>query len=260
MNDAAITDAETEPKTRRKLLQRLVKYGVRALNDFQGRHSPIGIPPIFPEPRVFPFTVPLEDAWKPIRKELDEVLKRREDVPSFHQISPDQARISKGDNWKTYTFYVMGHRVDDNCASCPETAALLDRLPGLQNAFFSILAPRYHIPAHCGPSRALLRAHLGLKVPADRDNCWIRVDDQFHHWQEGRVVVLDDTYEHEVRNDTDEERVVLFLDLDRPMDFPGRIVDGLLLRAMRATAFVRDPLRNLEAWRAGRPERTPHDG
>jgi len=32
------------------------------------------------------------------------------------------------------------------------------------------------------------------------------------------------------------------------------------VRTMRASAFVRDPLRNLEAWRAGRPERKPHDG
>lgn len=256
MNDAAISEA----KPRRSLLQRLAKRGIKALNDFQGRHSPIGIAPIFPEPRVFPFTVPLEDAWMQIRAELDEVLKQRERVPAFHQISPDQARISKGDNWKTYTFYVMGHRIDDNCGSCPQTAAVLDRLPGLQNAFFSILAPRYHIPPHCGPSRALLRAHLGLKVPADREHCWIRVHDQYHHWQEGRVVVLDDTYEHEVRNDTDEERVVLFLDFDRPMDLLGSMVNGLLLRSMQATAFVRDPLRNLEAWRRGDTDPKHHDG
>lgn len=256
MNDAVTPEAK-QPRT---LAQRLAKRGVRALNDFQGRHSPIGIAPIFPESRVFPFTVPLEDAWKEIRTELDAILEHRERVPAFHQISPDQARISRGDNWKTFTFYVMGHRVDDNCARCPDTAALLDRLPGLQNAFFSILAPRYHIPPHCGPSRALLRAHLGLKVPADRDNCWIRVDDQYHHWQEGRVVVLDDTYEHEVRNDTDEERVVLFLDFDRPMDLPGRIVDAVLVRVMRLTAFVRDPLKNLEAWRRQQGDRPTHDG
>jgi len=148
--------------------------------------------------------------------------------------------------------------VDDNCAQCPATAALLGRMPGLQNAFFSILAPRYHIPPHHGPSRALLRVHLGLKVPRDRDNCWIRVDDQILRWQDGRVMVFDDTYEHEVRNDTDDERVVLFLDFDRPMDLPGRIVDGALVRLMRATAYVRDPLRNLEAWRQERA-RVGHD-
>ena len=254
MNQGMTVEAAETPG-RRSLLQRITKRCVRALNDFQGRHSPIGIYPVFPEPRVFPFTAPLEASWQTLRRELDQV--RREDVPTFHQISPDQSRISKGDNWKTFTFYVMGHRVDDNCAQCPETAALLDRMPGLQNAFFSILAPRYHIPPHCGPSRALLRVHLGLKLPADRDNCWIRVDDQIVRWEEGRVVVFDDTYEHEVRNDTDEERVVLFLDFDRPMDLPGRIVDGLLVRVMRATAYVRDPLRNLEAWR--RQRATAHD-
>lgn len=243
-----------EGKKQRSAVQRLSKRFLKALNAFQGRHSPIGDMPVFPEPRVFPFTRPLERSWRTIREELDAVLVHRESVPSFHEISPDQARISRGDNWKTFTFYVMGTRIDDNCDQCPQTAELLGRLPGLQNAFFSILAPRYHIPAHHGPSRALLRVHLGLKVPQDRDHCWIRVHDQFLHWRDGEVVVFDDTYEHEVHNDTDEERVVLFLDFDRPMDLPGRLVDGVLVRVMRATDYVRDPLRNLEALRKSRTQ------
>lgn len=250
MNDR---QAETGKKQRGPL-QRLGKRFLKGLNNFQGRHSPIGAMPVFPEPRVFPFTRPLEQHWQIIRRELDVVLVHREEVPAFHQISPDQARISKGDSWKTFAFYVMGHRVDDNCEQCPETARLLDRMPGLQNAFFSILAPRYHIPPHHGPSRALLRVHMGLKVPQDRDNCWIRVHDQILRWENGKVIVFDDTYEHEVRNDTDDERVVLFLDFDRPMDLPGRIVDGALVRLMRATAYVRDPLRNLEDWRRARAQ------
>ncbi len=87
-------------------------------------------------------------------------------------------------------------------------------------------------------------------MPTDAERCWLRVDDQICHWQEGACLVFDDTYEHEVKNDTDEVRVVLFLDLDRPMDLPGRLLNRLVIAAIRTSAYVKDPLKNLAAWNA----------
>ena len=249
------------PETRRAAggrLRRLViqagKHTLRKVGDFQARHSLVGTTPVLAADR-FPWVGDLEGSWRHIRAELDTVMVRPEDIPAFHQVSPDQHRISKGDNWKTFAFYVYGNRVDDNCLRCPATAALLDRLEGLQNAWFSILAPRYHIPPHRGPTRAVIRCHLGLRVPADRERCWLRVDNEIRHWEEGRCLIFDDTYEHEVKNDTDEVRVVLFLDFDRPMDLPGRLLNRLVIGAIRTSAYVKDPLANLAAWNA-RPRGT----
>ena len=136
----------------------------------------------------------------------------------------------------------------DNCRACPATAALLASLPGLLNAWFSILAPGYHIPPHKGPTRALVRCHLGLRVPADYQSCWIRVDQEILHWREGESLLFDDTYEHEVRNDTNEFRAVLFIDIERPMDTVGSWFNAFVLRLMQATHYVQDPLRNLAEW------------
>lgn len=225
------------------------KHALRKVGEFQARHSTVPTTPVLPN-EDFPWVADLERCWREIRTELDGVLTNPEDIPAFHQLSPDQARISRGDNWKTFAFYVYGNRVDDNCARCPVTAGLLDRMPTLQNAWFSILAPRYHIPPHKGPTRAVIRCHLGLKVPADGANCWLRVDDEICHWAEGECLVFDDTYDHEVRNDTDDVRVVLFLDFDRPMDLPGRLANRLVIAAIRASAYVKDPLANLADWNA----------
>ena len=225
------------------------KHTLRKVGEFQARHSRVSTEPVLPNAE-FPWVADLERRWRQVREELDTVLVHPEDIPAFHQLSPDQQRISKGDNWKTFAFYIYGNRVDDNCARCPATGALLDRLPSLQNAWFSILAPRYHIPPHRGPTRAVIRCHLGLKVPAARERCWLRVDREICHWEEGRCLVFDDTYEHEVKNDTDEVRVVLFLDFDRPMDLPGRVLNRLVIAAIRASAYVKDPLQNLAAWNA----------
>ena len=141
------------------------------------------------------------------------------------------------------TFYLsyVGRNINDDSEIQPSIVIneLIDRVPGLQNAWFSILAPGYHIPPHHGPTRAVVRLHLGLIVPEDRESCWIRVDDQICTWEEGKVIVFDDTYEHEVRNDTPDRRVVLFIDFDRPMDRIGSLVNRLLVYLIKVSNYVR---------------------
>lgn len=240
--------SDSSPKS---ALQRLsVKAGKRFLHwnrDFQMRHSRVSTAPVVPN-YEFDWVPALENAWRDIRSELDMLLEQPEKIPAFHEVSPEQKRISQGNNWKTFGFYVYGKRVDENCAICPRTAEVLDRLPGMRTAMFSILAPHYHIKPHCGPTNAVIRAHLGLKVPRESDKVWIRVDNEYLHWEEGKVMLFDDTYEHEVRNDTDETRAVLFLDIDRPMDMIGTVFNSALLRAVQASPFVKKPLKNLAAW------------
>jgi len=231
----------------RALVHRAGKAFLRYVNDFQGRHSSIPTTPWLSS-MTFVWVPLLEMAWAPMRREFDGVWTHPDEIPAFHQISPDQARISKGDSWKTYALYIFGRAVADNCAACPHTAAFLATIPGLQNAWFSILAPGYHIPPHHGPTRALVRCHLGLRVPAAAERCWIRVGDEVRSWREGSCLVFDDTYEHEVLNDTPEYRAVLFIDVDRPMDRLGSVFNRGILRLMQATHYVKDPLRNLAAW------------
>lgn len=238
--------ARGEPAWRRAVV-RAGKHFLRWNNRFQSRHSRVGTGPVV-ESGAFPWIPRLEAAWHDIRAELDHLLEHPEDIPAFHQLSPDQQRISRGNNWKTFGFYVYGKRVDENCAACPKTAAVLDTLPGMRTAMFSILAPHYHIEPHRGPTRAVIRAHLGLKVPAAWEKVWIRVGDAVLHWREGKVILFDDTYEHEVLNDTDETRAVLFLDILRPMDRVGTAVNGVLLKLIQTSTYVKRPLRNIAAW------------
>ena len=243
---------DSTPKPR--LAIRLGKVVMRTLDAYLARHSKIATTP-FIEPGAFPWVAALEAEADAIRAELNGVMRRPEDIPTFHAMSPDQARISKGDNWKTFVMRAFGHRIDDNCAACPNTAALLDGLPGLQNAWFSILAPGYHIPPHRGPTKALVRCHLGLRIPAKAADCWIRVGDQVRHWEDGRCLLFDDTFEHEVRNDTAESRVVLFLDVERPLDRAGESCRSLVLALFRATAYVKRPLDNIKRWNQGLRDR-----
>ncbi len=240
---------------RRGIVRRLGKRLLRGVREFQGRHSLVGQTAVVANDR-FPWAARLAWEYPAIRRELDALLASGEVIPAFHVVSPDQARISTGDHWKTFVFYVYGHRVHENCLRCPRTAALLDGLPRLQNAWFSILEAGYHVPAHRGPTRAVVRAHLGLRVPAQRERCWLRVDGEICHWAQGEVLIFDDTFEHEVYNATAEPRVVLFVDIDRPMDTIGTLLNAVLVRLMRLSDYVQGPLANLAHLAHRRRERS----
>lgn len=220
------------------------KHALRGLARFQAQHSSIPATPFLPG-NTFPWVEALAAATDQIDAELAPLLGSLDEIPAFHEVSPDQARISTGDHWKTFVFHVFGQRIEANCARCPETVRQLEALPGMQNAWFSILAPGYHIPPHRGPTRALVRCHLPLRVPEPAQDCWIRVDSERRSWRRGEVMLFDDTYEHEVKNETDARRVVLFIDIERPSDRIGQAINRLLLRAIRASAYVREPLRRL---------------
>ena len=200
---------------------------------------------VFFERREFPWTARLEADWRDVREELERVLAAPRPVPSFESISEEQARIVQPERWKTFFFYAYGHRVDEGCAACPKTAALLDSIPGMTTAMFSILTPGTRISPHRGPFKGVLRYHLPLIVPADAERCAIRVGGELRHWREGECLVFDDTFEHEAWNETNEVRVVLFVDFLRSLPFPLSTLNRTMIRLIGASPFVQNMLENL---------------
>lgn len=229
---------------RRRFVKRTGRSLIRSLSDFLGRQSLVGDSPVL-DNKHFPFLKSFTDNWQGIRGEALEILKFREDIPAFQEISPDQKRISKGKNWRTFILFGFGEKLEKNCLHAPLTTRLLEAVPDLQIAWFSILSPGYHIPAHRGVSKGIVRAHLGLMIPKHAEKCRMRVGDTINVWRPGEIFVFDDTYEHEVWNETDEERVILLFDFDRPMRFWGRFVGGAFIKLLKLTAFYQEPKKNL---------------
>jgi aspartyl/asparaginyl beta-hydroxylase (cupin superfamily) len=202
----------------------------------------------FLDPADFSWTRRLEQGWPTIRKELDDVMRHRNSLPNFQDLSPDQRALSQDDGWKTYFFYAYGLKAWRNCRRCPETTRLLKQVPGMKTAFFSILAPGKHLPPHRGPFKGVLRYHLGLIIPQPELSCGIRVDEETRHWEEGKSLIFDDTYMHEAWNDTSRDRVVLFMDFVRPLRFPASLVNWILLKAIAASPLVLGAAGNYLAW------------
>lgn len=226
-----------------RILMRIVAW-VERLNV---RYARFGSPCVY-DNALFPWAVEIERGWPTVRRELENVLTRKEDLASFQEISADVATITQDSGWKTFLFTGYGFTSRRNTALCPQTWRLLQRIPGLKAAMFSIFEPGKHLPAHRGPYNGVLRLHLGLIVPEPREKVAIRVGPHVLHWQEGRVLIFDDAYEHEAWNRTDAVRVVLFVDFVKPVRFPANVLNWLLLNVAMFTPFVREGYDNHRKW------------
>jgi beta-hydroxylase len=118
----------------------------------------------------------------------------------------------------------------------------------MTTAMFSILSPGKHIEAHRGPYRGLLRYHLAVRIPEPAASAGISVGGEVRHWEEGRSLLFDDGYEHFAWNDTDGVRVVLFVDVIRPLRRPAADLNRALVKSIAVSPFVRDAKRRHEAW------------
>jgi len=242
--------ADGAKSTWERTVELTIKVGERILapiERFIGKRSLVRDETFF-ELERFPWVADVEASWKVIREELEGVLEDHEGLANFQDISKDQIEITDDDRWKTFFLYGYGFEAKLGVQMCPRTAAIMRGIPGMTTAMFSVLSPHKHILDHRGPYKGVLRYHLGLIVPQDAQACRIRVGEDFRNWREGRSMIFDDTFNHEVWNDTDETRVVLFVDVLRPLPFPESLINRLIVKAIGYSPFVLDARRNQEAW------------
>ena len=192
-------------------------------------------PAFFDIPTTYPELTQLTQNVGTIQGELDRVLQSQASLPEYHEVDPGERAISAttAQKWRVFMLYILGNKPEANRALCPELSRLLDGVPNLVQAFFSILDPGKSIPLHEGPYYGYLRYHLALRVPKDNPPCII-VNSRKHVWQEGEAVLFDDSYPHEVINHSNDRRIVLIVDVMRHMPWLpsllNRFVTGVIGR------------------------------
>ena len=148
--------------------------------------------------------------------------------------------------WKSFVFKSENF-LEENCKRAPRTAELLRGIPGLYTAFFSILDPHQYVTPHFGYYKGILRYHLAVIIPDDNADrsCWLRVNSSAeanqirqkslidkgdrYFWKNGKGVIFDDFHLHDAANDSDEVRVVLWLDIRRKMPAHLRLFDFIVM-------------------------------
>ena len=161
----------------------------------------------------FPFVSRLEAGYSTIHHELLANLERQEQITSEDIIN--RAAV-KDNQWKVI---VLKHPGASNFTESahkffPETLRILKECDiEFLLAKFSAIVPGTHIKAHTGPSNDQLRAHLGL---VHTGGARIRAGNEWRTWREGKVMIFDSSWEHEVHHDGPDLRIVLILDIWNP--------------------------------------------
>lgn len=191
----------------------------------------------------------LDQNFSIIRSELDAVLAEKTVIPRYHEITARETYISgtidPDKNWRVFMLQTPLGVPRKNQIKCPRTTELTGRIPGIVQAFFSILDPGKSIPAHCGIYLGYLRYHLALRVPENNPPT-MRVKDTIHRWEEGKSIVFDDSLEHEVYNKSDQTRVVLIVDFLRPMSLPAHALNVALLKMVPYSEEAKESLSQIE--------------
>lgn len=197
---------------------------------------------------TFPGLAELEAGHSDVKAECLEMLGIKEQLTDMRELGAGYTAggIHKA-QWKVFMFASGGQFVEENCERAPKTTAILKAIPNMDTAFFSVLDPKQYITPHWGYYKGYLRYHLGVVIPHDNAHgeCWLRVHDDLadnakqdkdliergekYHWHEGEGIIFDDNYLHDAANESDEVRVVLWLDMRRPMPFYASIFNKLVL-------------------------------
>ncbi|XP_053252027.1 aspartyl/asparaginyl beta-hydroxylase isoform X4 [Podarcis raffonei] len=156
----------------------------------------------------------LERNWKVIRDEGLAVMDRGKGL-----FLPEDENLREKGDWSQFTLWQQGRKNENACKSVPKTCALLERFPEATGCRrgqikYSVMHPGTHVWPHTGPTNCRLRMHLGLVIP--KEGCQIRCAEETRFWEEGKILIFDDSFEHEVWQDADAYRLIFIVDVWHP--------------------------------------------
>ena len=227
----------------------------KAFNGVYTRCEDAGLIPRMPDyledyGNEYPELLTVEAAHADIRRECERLLAFRSGITDMSKLGGQYTeRGIHTIQWKAFMLK-SGTFIEENCALAPKTAAVLRPLTDVYNAFFSIVEPHQYITPHWGYYKGFLRYHLGVIIPADNadQKCWLRVNvdradnakkdksliarGRKYYWRNGKGVMFDDTNLHDAANESDEVRVVLWLDVARKFPRTLDLYNRALLKAV----------------------------
>ena len=159
----------------------------------------------------------LQENWKVIREEaisLNESAK----IQASDRLDDLGFTSFFKTGWKRFYLKWYGSTLNSANILCPKTVEILQSIPAVRGGMFAMLPPEGRLGGHRDPYAGSLRYHLGLVTPNSED-CHIFVDGEKYFWKDGEPVIFDETFIHSAENKTDVNRIILFLDVKRPVNF-----------------------------------------
>lgn len=170
-----------------------------------------GIEPSYIDPATQRWTADFEANFESIRAELYHYLENHQLQAYFNS-----AMVNNAKSWKTISLRWWDVQFAKNQQFFPKTMEIVNRYPEILSLSFNQLDAHGKILAHCGDTNAMYRCHLGIKIPTTLPTTGFRVRDEKRSWEEGKWLIFMDAYNHEAWNDSDENRIIMVIDVLRP--------------------------------------------
>lgn len=185
----------------------------------------------------FPELKLLQDNWEKIRDEAYKLAEAGE-IKKSDKFNDAGFNSFFKTGWTRFHLKWYDDAHPSARALCPVTTDLLQRIPSVKAAMFAALPPGGRLVTHRDPFAGSVRYHLGLVTPND-DRCFIDVDGERYSWRDGQGVIFDETYLHYAENQSDKMRIILFCDIERPLNNPiaramNHFISNTLIRAAAA--------------------------
>jgi beta-hydroxylase len=160
----------------------------------------------------------------------------------FKDISTDTApdKYFKDSNWTVFFLIAYGNPIESNILKCPETYSILSKHKNIKTAMFSILPPNSFMEYHRGPYKGVLRCLFKLKLEDKKGDVGLDVMGTARQWKDTECIIFDDTLQHKAWNLSNGNRVVLFLDLIRPLPFPLSCINRFFLYLISKNKRIRN--------------------
>ena len=222
----------------------LVEQTLRATGVLIRRTLPAEPCPVL-KPERFPWLGDLMANWRTIRDEVDHARELSVVAQDTRRLNPLSVPVVGA--WELLPLRTHRGWVRSVAVHFPVTVGILRTIPGLRCADFAVLAGSSSIAAHQGTNWGVLRAHLALRVPEGDGRCELTfpADGMSRPWREGEAFIFDDMHEHAAVNERAGDRLVLLVEVERPLPRPARLVNKLALDMYRLHPVVRATHRTL---------------
>jgi aspartyl/asparaginyl beta-hydroxylase (cupin superfamily) len=155
----------------------------------------------FLNPSDYPFLKTIKDAYPTILDEYNSVIA---DTQKW-----SESYLHNG-KWDVIGFKFEGKDIPETKKIFPKTNQIFESLKDkIHTCGFSIMRAGCEIYEHVNDNHDVLRCHLCLITNPE---CALVVNDEIKKWEEGELLVFDDTNRHYAYNRGNKDRIIVLFD------------------------------------------------
>lgn len=163
----------------------------------------------------------------------------------FDEISKEQVELNRDKMWQVLPIFGFSKFNKNILTDFPILCSLIKKhRNSITLAIFSTTNSGKNIPRHQGNNHGVLRLQLGIDIK-EPEKCILKVEQKSFVLKENEFLIFDDTFEHELINQSDYERTVLIIDYYKKLPFIYNVLNKYLIFKLGKSNYVQSVFNKL---------------